>query len=122
MLLALGCTNSEAISSRDLPRLQPAMSIEIPRQEQVQVPFAVSGRAVDLAALEGPGIDVVQIADEGCDGAAIGITQYGRQFRRSGWRFEVETFRPGEHTLAVPTGSSGVDANNRCEAIQITVE
>jgi hypothetical protein len=57
MLLALGCTSSEATSSRDLPRLQPAMSIEITRQEEVRLPFTVSGWAVDLAALEGTGID-----------------------------------------------------------------
>jgi hypothetical protein len=122
MLLALGCTSSEATSSRDLPRLQPAMSIEIPRQEEVRLPFTVSGWAVDLAALKGPGIGLVQIPDERCDGAAIGIAQYGRQFRHSGWRFEVEMLRPGEHALAVPTESSGVDAYSQCEAIQITVE
>ncbi|MFQ5879751.1 MAG: hypothetical protein ACE5IZ_06235 [Dehalococcoidia bacterium] len=109
------------------------MGIETPAQEQVSLPFIVSGWAVDLAALESTGIDVVQIVDAGCEGHVIGIAEYGvkrsdiarkygEQFLYSGWQFEVERLRLGEHTLAVRAKSSMADDFNQCQAIQITVE
>ena len=130
---ATACARSGGASSGDAPEPQPHMSIENPRGEMVSVPFTVSGWAVDLAAAEGSGIDVVQILDEGCEGAVIGIAEYGlgrpdigrrysEQFQYSGWQFQVERLRQGDHTLAVRAMSAGADDYNQCQAIQITVE
>lgn len=133
MLLAVGCTRSGGASSEPEPQSHPAMSVEMPASEQVSQPFLVSGWAIDRAALEGTGVSVVQIMDEGCEGTVIGIAEYGiertdvaanhgQQFLYSGWQFEVERLRPGEHTLAVRAKSTVAGDYNQCQAIQITVE
>lgn len=131
-LLTAACAKSEGAQPEGMPQPQPAMSIELPDRGEVTLPFTVSGWAVDLAALEGPGIEVVEIVDQGCRGPVIGIAeyglerpdiaaQYGEQFRYSGWQFQVTRLRLGDHVLAVRTKSDWVDDYNQCQAFPLTV-
>ena len=133
-LAVTGCAKSGGAGSEDDP-IEPelAMGIERPLDDQVTPPFTVSGWAIDRAAQEGSGVRVVQIVDEGCEGAVIGVAEYGlkradigsrfgQQFLHSGWQFEVSRLRPGDHTLAVRIGGAEVENYNQCQAIQITVE
>lgn len=125
-----GATNEEAEPSAE-PEIE--MGIELPGAETVEVPFVVSGWAVDLAAVSDTGIDVVQILDEGCEGVVIGIAEYGLErddiesryaehFLYSGWEFEVSNLRTGDHTLAARSRGTGSEDYDACQAIQLTVE
>jgi len=130
--LLAGCT-SQVGSSGNSAQSQPAMNIELPNQEAVKIPFTVSGWAVDLSSIASAGIEAVQVLDGGCEGIVIGIAEYGLerpdiessygvQFRYSGWQFEVTRLRPGDHSLAVRTKSSGLDDYNQCQVIPLKVD
>lgn len=112
---------------------EPVVAVELPLGDRVQLPFTISGWAVDTAAEEDAGIDVVRILDEGCEGVIIGVAEYGlerpdiqtrhgEQFLYSGWQFAVERLRPGDHTLAVRAASAGGDGYSDCQILQVTVE
>jgi hypothetical protein len=131
-VLATACAWRSEASVNQSTESRPAMSIEVPSPGQVKLPFLISGWAVDLGALEGTGVDRVEVLEGGCEGTVIGIATnsidrpdiaetYGPQFAPSGWEFEVKLLRPGDYTLAVRTKSSGVDNYNQCQAIQVTV-
>jgi hypothetical protein len=132
-VLATACAWRGEASVNQPTESRPAMSIEVPSPGQVTLPFLIAGWAVDLGALDGTGVDRVEVLEGGCEGAVIGIATngidrpdvaetYGPQFAHSGWQFEVKLLRPGDYTLAVRTKSSGTDNYNQCQAIQVTVE
>jgi hypothetical protein len=142
VLLTIGFEDSDSVTTevlsetaeplvQDEPEL--AIGIELPLEEEVRVPFVVSGWALDLSALESAGIDVVQIMDEGCEGVVIGIAElglersdiedrYGWQFLYSGWQYEVTGLRKGDHTLAVRAKSPMADEYRQCQVVQLTVQ
>jgi hypothetical protein len=131
-ILATACAWRGEASVNEPAESRPAMSIEVPSPGPVILPFRIAGWAVDLGALQGTGVDRVEVLEGGCEGTVIGIATngidrpdvaetYGPQFALSGWQFEVKLLRPGDYTLAVRTKSSGADNYNQCQAIQVTV-
>jgi hypothetical protein len=131
-VLATACAWRGEASVNGPTESRPAMSIEVPSPGQVKLPFLIAGWAVDLGALEGTGVDRVEILEGGCEGTVIGIATngidrpdvaetYGPQFAYSGWQFEVKLLRPGDYTLAARTKSSGAANYSQCQAIQVTV-
>ena len=110
----------------------PVMAIEIPSETNVQLPFIVSGWALDEAAEDDPGISKVQILDHGCEGDVIGVAEYGAtrhdiglrygdQFEDSGWQFEVARMHTGERTLAVRVFADGSATFDACETLPVTI-
>jgi hypothetical protein len=131
-VVAAACSRDTSAEMEVIALPEPAMGIERPQELEIQLPFVISGWAIDRAAIAGSGIDLVQVLDGGCEGAVIGAAEYGlerpdiaerdgEQFRYSGWKFEVARLHPGERILAVRTQSHGAESYNQCEALPITV-
>ncbi len=131
-LLATACTASSARQPEQSPLPDPHLGMELPLGQNVKLPFVVSGWAVNLAARNGTGIEWVQVLDGGCEGAVIGIAEYGiarpdiqqkygEQFLDSGWQFEIAALHYGERILAVRSQSTGASRYDGCQAIPITV-
>ncbi len=131
-LLAAACTASSAREPEQPPVPDPHLGIELPLDQNVKLPFVVSGWAVNLAAPNGTGVEWVQVLDGGCEGAVIGIAEYGiarpdiqqnygEQFLHSGWEFEVAALHYGDRILAVRSQSTGASHYDGCQAMPITV-
>ncbi len=129
-LSAAACSSSGGASSGMASR--PAMGIEKPSADDVLLPVAVSGWAIDRAATADPGVDLVQILDGGCDGTVIGIAEYGiertdigqefgSQFINSGFQFNLIRLDAGAHSLAVRSRSTVTDDFNYCETLFVRI-
>ncbi len=131
--LLIACTTRASSSDSPPPEPRPAMSIELPQEERVLLPFAISGWAIDQASREDSGIERIEVLDGGCEGTILGTAElgferpdiadeYGLQFLKSGWQFQVRSVLPGSHLLAVRTFSPYSDAYIQCQSLTVTVE
>lgn len=110
-----------------------AMSIETPEGGSLDLPFSISGWAFDETALQGTGVQRVQVLDGGCEGAVLGAAEYGlsrpdisetygNRFHYSGWVFEATRLHAGERILAVRVFAQGTDTYDACEVLPVTIE
>ncbi len=131
-VVATACSRDTSAETEVITSPEPEMGVDLPQELEMQLPFVISGWAIDRAAMAGTGVEVVQVLDGGCEGAVIGIAEYGlerpdiaeldgEQFRYSGWEFEVARLHLGERILAVRTQSYGAESYNQCRALPITV-
>ena len=105
--------------------------VELPGKDTVRLPFVISGWAVGETDTKG-GTGRIQVLDGGCEGAVIGIAEYGlerpdiasvygEQALHSGWAFDVDRLHLGERTLAVRTQGAGGQGYTACQSIPLTV-
>jgi hypothetical protein len=135
-LVAACATPSGAGDEENLATRAPVdalVNVERPLRENVELPFTVSGWALDRESVDGAGIRRVQVMEGGCEGAVLGAAQfgltrediageYGDQFGETGWLFEVTRLREGDHTLAVRIFADGSADYDACETFPVTVE
>ena len=110
---------------------KPLLTIELPAEPSVLLPFRIGGWGIDLAAQLGSGIERVDILDGGCEGTLLGqarygltrgdlAERYGDQFGKSGWELDVKQLGVGEHVLGVRlySAAGGVSV---CQTLTVSV-
>ena len=132
VLMAAACLGSGA-SPPQAQGSMPRMNLEAPQPGAYLLPIGIFGWAIDLAAERGSGIDLVEVLDGGCGGIVLGVAQhgverpdiareYGEQFLRSGWQFQLDSVLPGDHVIGARARTVVTGEFNQCDSVVITVE
>ncbi len=127
-----GDSNSEPEPTTSLPPPEVLMGLDSPEGGEVELPLVVSGWALNKASLTDTGVNRVQVLDGGCDGAVVGIAEYGlerediaeahgEQFVNTGWQFEIAKMHSGDRILAARVFADGSDIYDACLTAPITI-
>ena len=127
-----GDSNAEPELTTSPPPPDVLMGLDSPEGGEVELPLAVSGWALNKASLTGTGVERVQVLDGGCDGAVVGIAEYGLErediaethgewFVNTGWQFEIEKMHSGDRILAARVFADGSDIYDACVTAPVTI-
>jgi len=131
MMAALGCGGSPSSGAIGTEESEPILSIEVPAEGSLLLPFRVAGWAIDRGSTSGTAVDRIEVLDGGCDGRLLGAAEHGierpdivsslgERFAKSGWQFVIESLSVGDHVIAVQLYST-LTPQPLCKTLSISV-
>ena len=131
VMMTAACSAESKTAKVGAEESQPKLSVEVPTEKSLLLPFRVAGWAIDRGSAAGAGVEQVDVLDGGCQGQLVGVASYGierpdvaasygARFTNSGWQFIIEKLAVGDHNIGIRMLSS-LSRQRTCETLTLTV-